>query len=167
MNIFITEAGAWILWELERIITQSKQSWGNREALSNNNLSQSLTLLCVHLNSLLTAEDAPGSMAWLWLSPDLWPLMSPEEKINGYGGVTKWVLTLFWINKLNICVIMETCWHGCWSVCPQPWSTLKYNTTTIGWTSMTFFTNACFSQDQIYAPQSGDNACFQSEIFNN
>lgn len=49
MNIFITEAGAGMLRELERIITQSKQSLGNREALSNNNLSQSPTLLSVYI----------------------------------------------------------------------------------------------------------------------
>ena len=62
MNIFITEAGVGMLGELERIITRSKQSWGNREALSNNSLSQSLPhcALCVHLNSLLTAVDARG-----------------------------------------------------------------------------------------------------------
>lgn len=34
--MFITEAGAGMLKELERIITQSKQSRGNREALGNN-----------------------------------------------------------------------------------------------------------------------------------
>lgn len=48
MNIFITEAEARMFRELERIITQSKQSWGNREALSNNNLSRPPTLHYVY-----------------------------------------------------------------------------------------------------------------------
>lgn len=47
MNIFITEAGAMMLGELERIIAQNKHSWGNRETLS--------ACLSAHLNSLLTA----------------------------------------------------------------------------------------------------------------
>lgn len=58
-----------MLRDQERIITQNKQSWGNKEALSNNSPSQSPTLLSVHLNSLLTL-DVAGSMGLLWLSAD-------------------------------------------------------------------------------------------------
>lgn len=76
--MFITEAGAGMLKELERIITQSKQSRGNREALGNN--VSNTNVEPVYLRSRLMAVDAAVITGPLWLSINLWPWMSPGGK---------------------------------------------------------------------------------------
>lgn len=102
MNIFITEAGAGLLRELERIITQSKQ----RSAQEHQPLSGSHTALCVRLNSLLTGRGRPGINGLLWLSLDLWPLMSPEDKWED-GAVKQ--EEFFFLFKCLLWLLTESC----------------------------------------------------------
>ena len=74
MNIFITEAGAGMLGEQERIITQSKQSWGNREALSNNSLPS-----VSHTVSLCTSKSLTYCSGCCW---DQWPCCGLAATFN-------------------------------------------------------------------------------------
>lgn len=88
------EAGP--LRELERIITQSKQ----RSAQEHQPLSGSHTALSVCLNSLLTGRGRRGINGLLWLSLDLWPLMSPEDKWED-GAVKQEEVFFFFFS--NVC----------------------------------------------------------------